>query len=134
MELPTCYGQYPNEGCNECPPEAKVGCMAAIPKSKKGMRAVVCILAALLLVSAGLNVLLTREVRGLQLVALERLVEYDRLHTALIDRAGDTDRERLWQEDVEYLYTIIAAYENRIHRPLPSRKIKRFNQVGGGDD
>jgi hypothetical protein len=89
------------------------------------MKAAICILAALLLVSAGLNVLLSSELRGEQVKNLERFTHNQDLKDVLIDRAGDCDRERLWKEDVDYLYTIIAAYENRIHRHLPSRKIKR---------
>ena len=97
------------------------------------MRTAICILAALLLASAGLNVLLGAELRGEQVKNLERFTHNKDLRAVLIDRAGDADRERLWKEDVEYLYTIIAAYENRIRRPLPSRKIKRgrTEQTGG---
>ena len=89
------------------------------------MKAAILILAAVFLASVGLNVLLTAELRGEQVKNLERGIQNRDLKATLIDRAGDCDRERLWKEDVEYLYTIIAAYENRLHRSLPSRKIKR---------
>ena len=94
------------------------------------MKAAVYTLSALLLLSAALNVIQGREIRGLQLVGLERLCEISRLEAVLFDKAGDVDRERMWREDTEYLYGVIAAHENRLQRRLlPSRRV--IDAAGG---
>jgi len=99
------------------------------------MKAAVYILAVLLLLSAALNVIQSREVQALQLVGLDRLCEISRLETVLLDRAGDADRERMWLADVNYLYGIIAAYENKLQRrPLPSRRVKQGDPIAGGPE